>query len=246
MALKLYQFAISHYCEKVRWALDYKGLNYQSVDLLPGSHIKLIKGMTGSSSVPVLADDDRIIQGSAEIIDYLDKTYPDRSLTPLDPQTRQLAREWERRLDKVAGPAVRCYCYHYLLQRPKLVVPMLAARTPFYNRILLRLGFSRLEEIMRTWMKINDKTAQQSRHAMEEMLTELTTAYGNGRFLVGNTFTRADLTAAALFAPLFQPEHYPVPWPAEDKVPQPMRQWLDRQQQSVAPLARIYEQYRQA
>lgn len=246
MAIKFYQFAISHYCEKIRWALDHKGLSYQTINLLPGSHIKLIRGMTGNTSVPVLVHDDKIVQNSADIIDYLDEAFPDRLLTPLDPQERQLAREWERRLDKVAGPAVRCYSYHYLLQRPKVVAPMLAAQTPFYNRYLIRLGFSRLEEIMRSWMKINERTAHAAQREMEDILSELARSYQSSAFLVGNRFTRADLTAAALFAPLFQPEAYPVPWPAPSKLPQPMQQWLQRNEERIAPLARLYQNQRQA
>lgn len=74
MAIKLYQFCISHYCEKVRWALDYKGVNYQAVNLLPGQHVKTIRELTGAeSSVPVLEHDGQIIQGSGQILDYLDQ-----------------------------------------------------------------------------------------------------------------------------------------------------------------------------
>ncbi len=244
MAIKLYQFAISHYCEKIRWALDHKGLSYQTINLLPGSHIKLIKGMTGSTSVPVLVHDDKVVQNSADIIDYLDDAFPERPLTPLDPHQRQMVREWERRLDKVAGPAVRCYCYHYLLQRPKLVAPMLAAQTPFYNRYLLRLGFSRVEELMRSWMKINERTARTAQQTIEDILSELAAAYQKSEFLVGDRFTRADLTAAALFAPLFQPQAYPVPWPAPNRLPQAMQQWLQRNEERIAPLTQLYQQQR--
>jgi glutathione S-transferase len=34
--ITLYQFQFSHYCEKARWALDYKGLAYAPKNLLPG------------------------------------------------------------------------------------------------------------------------------------------------------------------------------------------------------------------
>ncbi|MDX1756416.1 MAG: glutathione S-transferase family protein [Marinobacter sp.] len=246
MAVKLYQFAISHYCEKARWALDYKGIQYQPVNLLPGQHIKVVKQLADQSSVPVLVHDDRVVQGSAAIIDYLDKAFPEPPLTPTDPETRQRVLEWERRLDKVAGPAVRCYCYHYLLQRPKLVAPMLAAQTPFYNRYLIRLGFSRIEELMRKFMKINEQTARSSQDAMEQVLKELTKAYQQSDYLVGDRFSRADLTAAALFAPLFQPESYPVPWPTMEKLPEPMRDWVTGQQPELLPLQRVYQQHRAA
>ncbi|HTN32633.1 MAG TPA: glutathione S-transferase family protein [Marinobacter sp.] len=246
MAIRLYQFAISHYCEKVRWALDYKGLNYSAVNLLPGQHIKTIRALTAGkdSSVPVIDHDGHIVQGSAPILDYLDDTFPERPLTPADPEARNQALAWEARLDEQAGSAVRCYSYHHFLQRPKVVIPMLAAGTPFYNRILLSLAFSRVDETMRKWMKINKKTSEDSRIILEGLLTELASAYRSQPFLAGESFSRADLTAAALFAPLFQPHQYPVPWPKPNKIPRDIRPWLEAWQPQLQILSNLYEHYR--
>ena len=36
--IELYQFPLSHFCEKARWALDYKSIAYRPVNLLPGFH----------------------------------------------------------------------------------------------------------------------------------------------------------------------------------------------------------------
>ncbi|WP_417502528.1 glutathione S-transferase family protein [Marinobacter sp.] len=246
MALRLYQFAISHYCEKVRWALDYKNLNYETTNLLPGQHIKTIKKLTkgAGASVPVLEHDGEVVQGSSEILDYLDKTFPDRSLTPLDESAKAQALAWEKRLDDEAGPAVRCYSYHHFLQRPKIVVPLLTAGTPFYNRILLSLAFSRVNEVMRKWMKINEKTAEESRKVMEGLLTELAETYSKQPFLAGDAFSRADLTAAALFAPLFQPDAYPVPWPKPARIPKDIKVWLTQWQPQLQVLNRVYNKHR--
>lgn len=245
MALKLYQFAISHYCEKVRWALDYKGLNYETVNLLPGQHVKTVRNLTGkASSVPVLDHDGHVVQGSGAILDYLDQTFLEHPLTPADPEIREQVLAWERRLDEEAGPAIRCYSYHHFLQRPKIVVPMLAAGTPFYNRILLSLAFSRVDETMRQWMKINEKTADKSRQVMETLLTELTDIYSKRAFLVGDQFTRADLTAAALFAPMFQPAEYPVPWPKSNRIPKDIKAWLDQWQPQISILEQLYRDNR--
>ena len=41
--LSLYQFPISHYCEKIRRALDYEKLDYRVVNLLPGFHASTAK-----------------------------------------------------------------------------------------------------------------------------------------------------------------------------------------------------------
>ncbi|WP_166263434.1 glutathione S-transferase family protein [Marinobacter caseinilyticus] len=242
--VQLYQFAISHFCEKVRWALDFKGIDYEAINLLPGTHVKTVRQLTGKSSVPVLVHQGQAIQGSANIINYLDDTFPEHSLTPEDPAQRDAALAWEKRLDEEAGPAIRCYCYHYLLQRPKLVVPMLTAQKSLVYYWLIRLGFSKLEDGMRNYMKINVKTASQSQVAMEKILAELAAAYAQSEYLVGDRFSRADLAAAALFSALFQPKQYPVPWPALNKVPTEMRQWIEQQAAQLAPLAKLYARYR--
>jgi len=245
MALKLYQFCISHYSEKARWALDYKGLNYQPINLLPGQHINTIRKLTQSdSSVPVLDHDGEIIQGSSKILDYLDQTFPENPLLPENPGARATAMAWEQKLDEQAGPAIRTWVYHYFLQRPKVVVPMLAAGTPFYNRILLSLAFSRVDETMREWMKINQKTADAAQSTLEGLITELADSYREQPFLTGSQFSRADLTAGSLLAPLFQPPQYPVPWPRPDKIPAPVQSWLVKWQTNIEPIAAVYRQNR--
>lgn len=245
MAIKLYQFCISHYCEKVRWALAYKGIKYETVNLLPGQHVKTIKKLTGAaSSVPVLDHDGQIIQGSAQILDYLELSFPEPALSPEDPALRQQVVGWEKKLDELAGPAIRTWVYHYFLQRPKVVIPMLAAGTPFYNRFLLSLSFSRVDEIMRKWMKINQKTADSAQQTLETLITELADIYSRQPYLVGDRFSRADLTASALLSPLFQPSQYPVPWPKPARIPKPVQAWLHDWQPQLEPIIRIYQQHR--
>jgi len=94
--LILYQFPISHYCEKIRWTLDYKQLDYQVKNLLPGLHTLTTKKLATRSSVPILVDDRKVIQGSSRIITYLDEKFPKNSLTPEDSQLKAQALEWEK------------------------------------------------------------------------------------------------------------------------------------------------------
>lgn len=101
--IQLYQFPISHYCEKVRWALDFKGVEYQTINLLPGFHIKKIKQANPKSSVPVLIDGEETLQNSADIITYLDTKYPQNTLTPVNSEEKQQALDWERYLDENLG-----------------------------------------------------------------------------------------------------------------------------------------------
>lgn len=246
MPMQLYQFALSHYSEKVRWALDLKGIRCEPVFLLPGMHRKTIRGLTGQkpATVPVLVDSGQVIQGSAAILDHLDAAYPDKPLLPGEAGAKAAALAWEKRLDDQAGPAVRTFAYHHLLQRPKIVAPLLAAKTPFWNRYLIRLGFSRIEEVMRDRMRINERTAAEAQLIVEGLLDEIGAVYREGGFLAGNTFSRADLTAGALFAPLFMPEQYPVPWPRLQRLPPAMKRWRETNEQRLAPVAECYRAYR--
>ncbi|GGY31463.1 hypothetical protein GCM10011297_00190 [Bacterioplanes sanyensis] len=240
--MKLYQFPVSHFCEKVRWALDYKGLGYQTVDLLPGRHARRVQSLASGSHVPLLLDEGRKVQGSAAILDYLDQRYPQRSLIPDSSRKQQQIRQWEQRLDDETGPDVRLLCYHYLLQQPSLMIPMLTYRQPWYTGVLLRLGFGKVESTMRRWMRINERTALAARQRLEQTLKELGQGYEENAFLVGSQFSRADLTAAALLAPLFQPAQFDIPWP--QAMPSELQDWINQQRPYLKPLQSIYERYR--
>ena len=244
MSVLLYQFPISHYCEKVRWALDYKGIRYKAINLLPGMHMRRIRRLAGTTSVPVLVHDGRVIQGSSDILDYLDEAFPHKQLLPDEPELQARIRAWEQRLDNIAGPAVRLFCYHYLLQTPAVVVPLLAAGQPFYRRWVMRAVFPKAEQAMRHWMNINDRQATLAEQQLVDVLKDLRAAYSQSHFLVGEHFSRADLTACALFAPLFQPFRYPVPWPHPKRVAPHLRDWITEQDDLLEPLRLRYAHYR--
>jgi glutathione S-transferase len=89
----LYQFPITHFCEKVRWTLEYKNIEYKKVNLLPGLHARKAKKLTSNSSLPILAHDKTIKRESREIISYLDQSFPENSLTPNE-QTLKLESFW--------------------------------------------------------------------------------------------------------------------------------------------------------
>ena len=98
----LYQFPISHYCEKSRWQLDYKGLAYRTRNLLPGPHRLRTQWMARINTLPVLRDGQRVVGDSTKIAYYLEKHYPERSLIPTDAESRARVIELEQQLDRVA------------------------------------------------------------------------------------------------------------------------------------------------
>jgi glutathione S-transferase len=212
--LTLYQFPISHYCEKIRWALAYKGLNYRTRNLLPGLHVRQTRRLSDNPMVPILVHDVRVLQNSRDIISYLDETFPDHPLTPGDPEQRRQALEWEDYLDREIGIHLRRYCYSVLLEHPSVLIPFFTHRGPWYGPLLLRLGFPVLRQRMRRFLNIKEATAATSRKRLLRAVHRIGKHLQGRGYLVGEGFTRADLTAAALLGPLAMPTQYGLPWPA--------------------------------
>lgn len=65
--LELYQFELSPYSEKVRLILDYKGLEYQKIEVTPGVGQVEIYRISGQKQLPVLKDGSTVIADSTEI-----------------------------------------------------------------------------------------------------------------------------------------------------------------------------------
>ena len=242
MSLVLYQFPISHFCEKIRWALDYKGLDYKSKNMLPGQHVKFTKKVAPGTSVPVLKHNDRYIQGSSKIITYLDDQFPNKKLTPVSPQASQASIEWERYLDMEFGIHVRRYVYHTLLKHRSPVIGFLASGGPFWAKPILWFKFPQLVKGMRKFMDINDTTAEQSRQHIKKALQRINDTVAKNDFLAGDYFSRADLTACALLAPLFMPPQYGLVWPK--KLPEPLQSEIDEMLPQMQWAKNVYSKYR--
>jgi maleylacetoacetate isomerase len=97
MSLRLYGYWRSSATYRVRIALDFKGLAWESVPkhLLRdgGEHLRadyLARNPQGL--VPALADGEFMLAQSLAIIEYLDETRPEPPLLPADPQGRAVVR----------------------------------------------------------------------------------------------------------------------------------------------------------
>ncbi len=240
--ITLYQFPISHFCEKARWALDYKKITYETKNLLPGPHVKQVMSMAKRPEVPVLKHEKNIIQNSNEIIDYLDKTFADNALTPEDEESRIKVLEWEAFVDKEVGPNLRTYFYHTLLEHPKLLIPIFTYKGPWYGKIFMKFFFPALRVKMLKFMRINNETAAQAKQDLRCAIDKLNHRLSEHEFLVGEHFTRADLAAASLLAPLVQPEKYGLPWPSP--LPLPLQQTIDEWQDDLVWVRQLYDKYR--
>jgi glutathione S-transferase len=226
-ALELLQFPYSHYNEKVRWALDYKRVPHTRRDLLPGPHALTVVRLTGQSQTPVVRFSDATVHGSARILDEIEKRFPDPALYPASPDLRRRALEIAAWFDESVGPQVRIGVFTALLAEPAYVCRMFAAERPPLSRAVYRATFPLTRLVMKRSMGITGAAAEEAalartREALDFVARE---SAGSGP-LVGDRFTVADLTAAALLGPAVMPRgttmDLPEPRPAR------VQAWLAR------------------
>jgi len=210
----LYVFAISHYCEKARWALDTLGIAYQLRHLAPGSHLQVAKELgAAGSSLPLLVAGDRVAQGSGAIIDWAESTV-ERPATRLSPDSEfvEPCRAIEQRLDDVAGVHVRRYYYsEAIVDHPDTVLPMFARDLAPAERRSLEENWGIVRQLMMGAMDLGHEQRDESRRIVETELDWFDGMLADGRrYLVGDRFCRADITAASLLAPLALPKEHPT------------------------------------
>ena len=212
---------LSHFCEKARWALDYTGVPYTEQRHAPGFHALAVRRAGGQRITPILATDAGVIGDSTDILLWADaRAAQGRALYPQEPALREEVLALEERFDTDLGPHVRRAIYQELLPHPKLVLPMLTDGVPLHERALLPLLFGPLRRLMRKSMRIDAAGAARSMAKVNEVIAEVNARLADGgRYLVGDRFTAADLSFAALLAPAAGPDNYAVPLPPLEVLP---------------------------
>jgi glutathione S-transferase len=211
----LWQIDISHYAEKVRWALDFKEIDHVRRSPLPGTHIPIALFLTRGAqpTVPVLQMDGRAIGDSTAIIAALDAKHLDRPLYPSKPDERARALELEDWFDENLGPHTRLLPFYELIQEPELFGEVAAESVPGpLGKMKPVVGaYGRVYSSLR-WGANKSDAAQRARDgvvaAFDKLEAELEN--GNDEFLVGDRLSVADVTAASLFYPIVVPPEGPL------------------------------------
>ena len=91
-------------------------------------------------------------------------------------------------------------------------------------------------------MNINEKTAEASKAHLGIAFDKIYSHLQEHSFLVGNQFSRADLAAASLIAPLRMPEKYGLNWPKN--VPSQLEELSDEFNEKTKWVDELYKSYR--
>lgn len=205
--LVLHMFPSSHYNEKARWALDWKGLPHARIPYLPGPHLPQIRRLSGQAQTPVLVMDGDVISGSARIVDALERAFPEPRLYPADPSARERALAVQRRFDDEVGPAVRTLLFAELLHELGHLCALFTRGQPAPKRALYRALLPLVRPVIARGNAVTPENVPRAAARVEEALDEVARAIGPSGQLVGDAFSVADLGAAALLAPLAELAH---------------------------------------
>lgn len=211
----LWQIDISHYSEKVRWALEHKGIDHVRRSPLPGTHIPIALVLTRGAqpTMPVLQIEGRTIGDSTEIIAALESIHPEPPLYPLDAEKRARAIALEDWFDENLGPHSRLLSFYELIREPEVFAEVAAQAVPgplgkakpvvgAYARAFTSIRFG----------ANSDDAAARAREAIHSAFDKLEAELdkSDGEFLVGDSLSVADITAASLFYPVVVPPEGPL------------------------------------
>lgn len=225
----LHQFQFSHYNEKARWALDFKGVAHRRRSLLPGPHMVPMMRLSGQKSVPVLCLGGEVVAGSDKIIDAVERSFPQPSLFPADEAQRRAALETAKWFDDDIGPQIRRAYFFDVLPGSAYAAEGFIIGRGALTKALYRAVFPAIRAVMMKDMKIDAAGAalgvERTREGLDRV-AQLSAATG---YLVGDCFSVADLTAAALLSPAVMPSQFPyaLPEPRSAGLERWLARWAD-------------------
>ncbi len=231
---RLITIPFSHFCEKARWALERAGVPFREDGYLPMLQMLPAWRAGGKRTVPVLVTEAGAVTDSTEILRWCDQHGQAAPLFPDGDLGREVAA-LEERLDKGLGPATRRVAYHQLLPMPG-AARLLAEKAPArWQGRVMRAAYPLARAAMTRGLRLDDASAERSRGRIDEIFADVGAMLADGRrYLLGDRFTAADLTFAALAAPLIVPPAYAAYLPPLERMPAPLRALIDRLRATAA------------
>jgi glutathione S-transferase len=209
----LWHLKVSNYNEKARWALDYKRVPHVRRASIPGRHRALARDLAGGSTFPVLLLDGRAIGDSTRIIEALERRYPDPPLYPPDPLDRRRALELEDFFDEQLGPYSRLLFLHHALPNASLMLGAFVPDVRGPRSALARIAFPIVRRRIRAEFEIDADSVAVAYEKLAAAGARFRAELQPSGYLSGRAFSVADLTLAALIAPLVAPPEFPYPQP---------------------------------
>jgi len=194
--LELFQFRYSHYNEKVRWALDSKVCRIGAPTCCPDHHARMLKKLTGQTQTPVLRMNSEYVHDSAWIIERLELI-------------SRMRRRFIHAMNRYATGAGTCAPFRFCCRSRGARVWSLAMldsathrayvfdRQPLFDRTLYRVAFPFVKSLLKQANGITDRHAiAEADRLVAANMESIAKITFKSKYLAGNQFSIADLTAA--------------------------------------------------
>ncbi len=198
MVLKVYDHNESVCCQKVRFALDEKGVPHERVlvDFSTGEQFSAwFRAINPKSVVPVLIDDGHIITESSVINEYIDEAFDGPPLMPDEPLARARKRYWSRQIDHLHMPHIATISFAIAFRHSLLSAMQTEASRQQY--------LAQLRDPMSAYMQreifdqgIDAPIFTDAIIEFDRLLTDMEENLQNSPWLAGDQFSLADIDVA--------------------------------------------------
>lgn len=201
----LHQWEPSPFCNKVRLALNYKGINYTKINYNGFTAIK-VKQLSSAATFPVLEIDGELIVDSRLIIERLDAMFPEKPITPRDKVLNAKAIILQDWVDESILP-YELYLRAMYPDAMNKVMDVLSEGRPAYEKPLLKIY---TQFLLKSTVKKSGMT-KESKHTIEtrflELIKQLDILFENQTYMVGDTISIADFSLAGQLNEVLRSSH---------------------------------------
>ncbi|MFQ5699586.1 MAG: glutathione S-transferase family protein [Myxococcota bacterium] len=228
--IRLYQFEISPFCDKIRRVLHVKRQRYEIVEVPISRSLSSVRRVNPIGKLPTLEHDGRIVADSSDIARYLEEVFPEPSLLPSDSRERALVHVLEDWADE------SLYFYEMTLRftlphNARRSVPALLAHDPAWLARALGPWIPRLMRRTVRGQGVGRKPGEQLLCDVERHVGAVSGLLGEGRWLVGDRLSLADISVHAQLRCIGETDEGGKLIEARPRV----RAWLDRVEAATAP-----------
>ncbi len=202
--IELYTHPMSPCAQKVRIVLAEKGLEWTKnhVDLQQKENLRpeYLK-LNPLGVVPTLVHDSRPVIESSIICEYLDDSFPDPSLKPVDPYLRSKMRYWMKHVDVKLHPS--CGTLQWpMVMREALMEKSEEERQAILERIPEKPRRERQKRLVKHGLDAPD--VGDAVRVYHKTIVDMEKALSENEWVVGDDFSLADVCLAPYFQTLVQ------------------------------------------
>ena len=209
----LWHFSFANYSEKGRWALDFKRVPHvRREPPAPLLHTLWARRIGGGTTVPFLVfGDGEVATDTIQIVEALERRFPDPPLLPDDPADRTRALALERHYVDELGHDVRKIMADHIRRNPEHGARMMVPNAPRVAEAAVMVATIPFHVALRRYFDVNAATVERAWRRIERVVDGFRAELSPAGYLAGDRFSVADLTFAAMFAPVVTPPGFPYP-----------------------------------